>query len=148
MDDSPNSSLVQKMVFPGRFESLSRISKFVVGAAGAAGLGEEAVYAVEMAVDEACTNIIEHAYGGEGRGDIECTCRINQDKLTVVLRDYGSPFDPSSVPEPNVNAALEDRDEGGLGLYLIRRLMDEVHFEFTLDSGNVLTMVKHKETVS
>jgi serine/threonine-protein kinase RsbW len=148
MDDSSHSSLIQKKVFPGRFDSLSRISKFVVGAAGAAGLGEEAVYAVEMAVDEACTNIIEHAYGGEGRGDIECTCQINHEGLTVTLRDYGSPFDPSNVPEPNVNAALEDREEGGLGLYLIRKLMDEVDFEFTPDSGNVLTMVKHQETIS
>lgn len=148
MGDSSYSSSIQKRLFPGRFDSLSRICKFVVGAAGAAGLGEEAVCAVEMAVDEACTNIIEHAYGGEGRGDIECTCQINQDKLTVKLRDYGCPFDPSNVPEPNISAALEDREEGGLGLYLIRRLMDEVHFEFTPDSGNVLTMVKHKDTIS
>jgi serine/threonine-protein kinase RsbW len=146
MDGSSYSPLIQKRIFPGQFVSLSKISKFVVGAAGAAGLGEEAVYAVEMAVDEACTNIIEHAYGGEGRGNIECTCQINQDGLTVLLRDYGSPFDPSNVPEPDVNAAIEDREVGGLGLYLIHKLMDEVHFEFTPDFGNVLTMVKHTET--
>jgi serine/threonine-protein kinase RsbW len=127
---------------------LAKIGEFVTRAAGAAGLSADAVYAVEMAVDEACTNIIEHAYGGEGRGEIECTCRVNTDKLTVTLRDRGCPFDPSSVPEPDVNAALQDRREGGLGLYLIRRLMDEVHFEFTSDSGNVLTMVKHKGMTS
>jgi anti-sigma regulatory factor (Ser/Thr protein kinase) len=66
----------------------------------------------------------------------------------VALRDYGHPFDPSRVPEPDINAGLEERKAGGLGLYLIRKLMDEVHFEFTPDSGNVLTMVKHKETSS
>jgi serine/threonine-protein kinase RsbW len=98
-----------------------------------------------MAVDEACTNIIEHAYGGEGRGDIECTCQIDSDGLTVRLCDHGRPFDPSSVPEPDINAGLEERREGGLGLFLIRKLMDEVHFEFTPESGNVLTMVKWKE---
>jgi serine/threonine-protein kinase RsbW len=65
-----------------------------------------------------------------------------------VLRDHGRPFDPSNVPEPNVNAALEDREEGGLGLYLIRKLMDEVDFEFTPDSGNVLIMVKRREMTS
>lgn len=148
MEDSLNTSVIQKRIFPGRFDSLPRISEFVVGAAGTAGLSDEAVYAVEMAVDEACTNIIEHAYGGEGRGDIECTCQIKHGKLTITLRDHGYPFDPSSVPEPDVNAALEERQEGGLGLYLIQKLMDEVQFEFTSDSGNVLTMVKGKEPIS
>lgn len=148
MDDSSSSSLTQTKTFPGKFDSLIEISEFVTQAAGDVGLSEESVYAVEMAVDEACTNIIEHAYGGEGRGDIECTCQINGNKLTVTLQDCGRPFDPSSVPEPDVNAPLQDRQEGGLGLYLMHRLMDEVHFEFTPDSGNVLTMVKRKETTS
>jgi serine/threonine-protein kinase RsbW len=148
MDDFSFKSLTQTRTFPGQFNSLAEIGEFVTRAAGAAGLSADAVYAVEMAVDEACANIIAHAYGGEGRGDIECTCQINGDKLTVTLRDSGGPFNPFSVPEPDVDAALQDRQEGGLGLYLIRRLMDEVHFEFTPDSGNVLTMVKCKESTS
>jgi serine/threonine-protein kinase RsbW len=98
-----------------------------------------------MAVDEACANIIEHAYGGEGRGDIECTCQIDGDGLLVRLCDQGRPFDPSSVPEPDINGSLEERQEGGLGLFLIRKLVDEVRFEFTPGSGNVLTLVKWKE---
>lgn len=148
MDDLSHASLTQTKVFPGRLDSLVEISKFVTRAAGSAGLDQTAVFAVEMAVDEACTNIIEHAYGGEGRGDIECTCQIDAYGLTVTIRDYGCPFDPSSVPEPDIYASLEERQEGGLGLYLIRKLMDDVHFEFTSDSGNVLTMVKRKETIS
>jgi len=145
MDEISSRSFTQTTTFPGRFDSLRRISEFVARFAGAAGLEPKVIYAVEMAVDEACTNIIEHAYGGEGRGDIECTCQVSSDGLTVRLRDYGRPFDPSSVPEPDINAGLDERREGGLGLYLIRKLMDEVRFEFTPDSGNVLTMVKRKE---
>jgi serine/threonine-protein kinase RsbW len=136
------------MTFPGRFDSLAKIGEFVARAASSAGLDPTAAYAVEMAVDEACTNIIEHAYDGEGRGDIECVCQINSTGLIVTLRDYGSPFDPSSVPEPDIHASLEERTEGGLGLFLMRKLMDEVRFEFTCDSGNILTMVKRKETAS
>ena len=101
-----------------------------------------------MAVDEACCNIIEHAYGGEGRGDVECSCRVNDEGLTVTLRDRGRPFDPSGVPEPDLQADLEDRDVGGLGLYFMRKLMDEVRFEFTPGAGNALTMVKRKEAGS
>jgi serine/threonine-protein kinase RsbW len=146
MGDVSFSSSTEMRTFPGHFDSLVKISEFVTHAATVAGLGSTAVYAVEMAVDEACTNIIEHAYGGEGRGNIECKCQINDGELTVILRDHGCPFDPSSVPEPDIEASLEDREEGGLGLYLIRKLMDEVHFEFTSDAGNVLTIVKRRET--
>jgi serine/threonine-protein kinase RsbW len=145
----PNAGSIGKtMVFPGRFDSLARIGEFIARAARSAGLDPTATYAVEMAVDEACTNIIEHAYGGEGCGDIECTYRITPSGLTVTLRDHGRPFDPSSIPEPRIHANLEERKEGGLGLYLIRKLMDEVHFEFIPDAGNTLTMVKRRETTS
>ena len=140
--------ITQTLTFPSRFDSLAAISEFVTRAAEAAGLDARAVYAVQWAVDEACSNIIEHAYESEGHGDIECTCRINDNGLTVILRDYGRTFDPTSVPEPDLQASLEDRTGGGLGLYFIRQLMDEVRFEFTPDSGNVLTMVKRKEAAS
>lgn len=143
--DTSQADTSQTRTFPGQFDSLADICDFVTGAAEAADLDARAVYAVQVAVDEACCNIIEHAYGGGGRGDVECTCRINGDGLTVVLRDHGQPFDPASVPEPDLEAALEDRSLGGLGLYFVRKLMDEVHFEFAPDAGNVLTMVKRKE---
>jgi len=141
-------TFTQTMIFPGQFESLARIGEFVTRAAVAASFDATAVYAVEMAVDEACTNIIEHAYGGEDRGDIECTCQVKAGELRVTLRDYGHPFDPASVPEPNITASLEERQEGGLGLFLMRKLMDEVHFEFTHHAGNILTLVKRKEPLS
>jgi len=138
------------LTFPGQFEGLAAISEFVTGAARDAGLDARAIFAVQLAVDEACSNIIDHAYGGEGYGDIECTCRVTDDGLTVILRDQGRPFDPSCVPQPNLCPSLEDEDctGGGLGLYFMHQLMDEVHFVFTPDSGNVLTMVKRRETGS
>ena len=136
----------QTATFPGRFDSLAAIGEFVSQAAEAAGLDDRAVYEVQMAVDEACSNIIEHAYGGEGHGPIECICRVEDEGLTVVLYDQGRRFDPSSVPAPDLSSRLEDRTGGGLGLYFMRQLMDEVRFEFTPDAGNRLTMVKRKGT--
>jgi serine/threonine-protein kinase RsbW len=132
-------------VFPARYESLAAIDRFVADAAEKAGFDNDAVYQVRLAVDEACSNIIEHAYGGEGRGVIECSCHAQDDDLTVVLRDQGQPFDPDSVPPPNLSGNLEERTGGGLGLYFIRKLMDEVDFDFKSEAGNVLTLVKHKE---
>jgi serine/threonine-protein kinase RsbW len=146
--DSVQVNGSQTRAFPGRFDSLAAIGQFVSRAAEAAGLDARAVYSVQMAVDEACSNIIEHAYGGEGRGNIECTCHVDKDGLTVVLRDEGRCFDPTSVPAPALHANLEERTGGGLGLYFMRQLMDEVHFEFTPGSGNLLTMVKRREEAS
>ena len=132
----------QTRTFPGRYESLIDICRFVVDAAKKAGLSDSQSYAVELAVDEACTNIIEHAYGGEGIGDIRCTCDTSNKELTITLYDFGRPFNPRNVPPPNSKARLKDLKPGGAGLFLIYKMMDEVHFNFTKDDGNVLTMVK------
>ena len=131
--------------FPGRFDSLAAINQFVTRVAETAGLGTKAIYAVQMAVDEACSNIIEHAYGGEGRGPIECTCLVHDDQLIVILGDYGCPFDPSSVPRPNLCPNLDKRSSGGLGLFFIRQLMDHVLFESKPGAGNTLTLIKRRK---
>lgn len=130
-------------IFPGSYESLHPIREFVVKAAEQAGFDEAGVYAVELAVDEACSNIIEHAYGGENKGNIQCTYRISKESLTIVLEDRGRKFDPDSVPEPNFSAQLENLKAGGAGLFLMRKMMDEVRFEFA-EKGNILTMVKYR----
>jgi serine/threonine-protein kinase RsbW len=130
------------VIFPGRYDSLAKIGDFIRRTASEAGLDNLAVYTVETAVDEACSNIIEHAYGGEDKGDIECTCNQSQDKLTIILRDTGDAFDPKSIPEPDLGAPLEQREDHGLGLYFMRKWMDEVYFESLAGGGNVVVMVK------
>jgi len=134
--------------FSGYYKNLDRIRAFVLEAAEYAGLGERAAYAVQSAVDEACTNIIEHAYGGEGRGEIICTCIDTGEGLRVVLQDFGKSFNPDSVPDPQVNVPLEDVKVGGLGIFFIRKLMDDVKFEFTPNRGNILTLFKRKDARS
>jgi serine/threonine-protein kinase RsbW len=138
-------------VFLAQFESLDSIREFVGKAAEDGGLKARDVYAVQMAVDEACSNIIEHAYGGECQNEIKCSCFFDPHALTIQIIDCGERFNPLEVPEPDLNASLEERDAGGLGLFFMRKLMDEVRFSFDQavnaeDTGcNVLTMVKHKQ---
>jgi len=133
------------MVFPGRFESLEKIRDFFASAAREAGLDENAVYDVQMAADEAAANIIDHAYGGENLGDIECEYEIQPSGLLISLHDHGKPFDPNVIEEPDTNKDVCCRKQRGLGLYFMRKMMDEVRFEFDGDGGNNLIMIKHKE---
>lgn len=132
------------VIFPGRFESLAGIRKFVFEAASDAGFDEKDVYAVELAVDEACSNIIEHAYGGEGKGEIECTCNDLNGSLEIIIRDEGQPFDPDAVSSPDFSVELENLKPRGAGLFLINNLMDDVDYKFSNKEGNELRMVKHK----
>ena len=125
------------------YASLASIGDFVREFAQNAGFESFAVYSIEMAVDEACSNIIEHAYGGEGKGTIRCTCSFDRQSLAVILKDQGKSFDPAAVPRPNLSQNLDDRKANGLGMYFIRQWMDEVSFQ-TSGSENILTMIKHK----
>lgn len=136
---------MKTVTFLGRYDSLAGIASYVREAAQQAGLDNLAQYQVETAVDEACTNIIEYAYQGENNGDIECTCVVTENELTVILIDHGIPFNPTEIPEPDTDAPLKKRSTQGLGLYIMRQWMDEIHFEFTQNCGNVLRMVKRKE---
>lgn len=130
--------------FSGRFESLAGIRKFVYDAASAAGFNDKEIYAVELAVDEACSNIIEHAYGGEGKGDIVCTCNKINNGLEIILIDQGKPFNPALVSTPDFSLDLEQLKPRGAGLYLIRNMMDDIDFNFSEKHGNQLRMVKLK----
>jgi serine/threonine-protein kinase RsbW len=130
--------------FPGRFESLAGIRKFVSEAAEEAGFNDKEIYAVELAVDEACANIIEHAYGGEGKGEIICICNDVNDGLEIILKDEGERFDPSGVSVPDFSIEIEKLKPRGAGLFLIRHMMDDVDFKSSDVSGNELRMVKRR----
>jgi len=141
---------LRSIVLTAQFENLELMREFVADAAEDCGFEPSEIYAVQLAVDEAFSNIIEHAYGGECLESVLCTCHNTGDALTVTLRDCGQPFNPIQIPDPDITADLESRKIGGLGLYFMRQLMDEVDFEFTShpETGkpcNLLKLVKRKD---
>jgi anti-anti-sigma factor len=125
----------------GDVANLALIADFVVQVAEKAHLDEKEIFAVQMAVDEACTNIIEHAYA-DAPGDIHLTCQVKPGECAVTILDHGRPFDPHSVPPPDLSTDLNERNVGGLGLHFMRTLMDEVHFSFNREEGNQVVMIK------
>jgi anti-sigma regulatory factor (Ser/Thr protein kinase) len=130
-----------ELIVDGHLKNLTTIADFVTKAARASGLNEKAAFEVQMAVDEACTNIIKHSYGGKEKGGIALRCELTDGDFVITIRDRGQPFDPDAVPPPDLQCGLAKRRHGGLGLFLMRKLMDEVCFHFS-DKGNELTMIK------
>ena len=96
---------------------------------------------IELAFEEALVNIANHAYQGEP-GLVELAIAIDSNITTIAIRDFGPPFDPlTQAPKVDVEIPLEEREVGGLGLYLIRQVMDEVLYKREKNS-NLLTMRK------
>ncbi len=130
--------------FSCSLHNLEKIGDFVTHCAEKAGLNDSEVYAVQLAVDEASTNIIEHGYGQECPSRIDITCEPIKDGIKVVIYDDAEPFDPSSIPDPEINVSLDEVKPRGLGIFLMRKMMDEVYYETSLDQGNTLTMIKRR----
>ena len=136
---------MSKIVFDANFQNLDEIREFVGEVARQIGFSDKDIYSIQLAADEASSNIIEHAYRGVENGKLEIECNNDNGELKIVMRDWGKPFDPSSIPEPNISADLSERKIGGLGMYLMRKLMDEVTYDSSPETGNTLIMVKRKE---
>lgn len=131
-------------IFPAKFEYLDEIREFVAQVAREGGFTDKDIYFLQLAADEAASNIIEHAYEGISDATLDITCDMQGDTIVVTMRDTGKPFDPSKVKQPNLKADLSDRQIGGLGVYLMRKLMDKVSYQSYSKTGNLLTMTKRR----
>ena len=130
--------------FPGNYRSLAVISDFIVEEAEKFEFNPSEVYAIQTAVDEACANIIDHAYGGEDLGQIDIQVQEIQKGIKIILKDNGEPFNPDDIPAPDITSPLEIRKERGLGIFFMQKLMDEVIFEFSSGGINTLTLLKFR----
>ena len=135
---------MKSVQFAAKFEYLDEILVFVGTIARDGGFGDKDVYNIQLATDEAASNIIEHAYEKIKDGVLELSCGVKDGLITIVLIDHGESFDPSEIPLPDLKADLSDRKIGGLGIFLMRKLMDDVHYEVKSNNSNVLTMTKRK----
>jgi len=127
------------------FESLSVLRDFVKEACQQyEEISEDTVYDLQLAVDEACTNVITHGYAGMNPGSIILMLELFSEKVVVTITDFGHPFEPSEPPAPDMEAKIEDRPIGGLGLYFIYQTMDKILYE-TNEDGNHLVFIKKVE---
>lgn len=132
----------RRLKIPGVRDRIMVACDFVVDAARHAGLDDRAIHHCQLAVDEACTNVIEHAFrAGDEDEAIDITCRFEGNRFSISVCDAGPEFDPLGQPDPSPMASLEERQPGGWGIYFIKKVMDEVIYRYE-GRRNQLTMTK------
>ena len=124
-----------------KIENLPVISKFVNRTLTGFQADPDTVNKAQMAIDEACTNIINYAYSGAA-GPLKVALDLVGEDIIITIKDKGKPFDPTTIPPPDLTADVNERKEGGLGFYLIQKLMDSVSYSYDPLEGNQLTLKK------
>jgi serine/threonine-protein kinase RsbW len=127
---------------PSATENLALIREFVGNVGSQAGLVDDDVAKLELAVDEAVANVIEHAHGHDSNKEVTVRATFDAATLRIEVVDEGEGFDPTTVPTTPVEQMVHDRRTGGLGLRVMRSLMDEVSYEIIPGERNRLRLLK------
>ena len=143
-----NTHTIQTLQIQSKTELLADMRGFVSEAARDFGFGEGDVGKIELAIDEACTNIIKHAYRYNPDGIIEIRLSAQQSpdhpkKFVVEIFDSGLSFDSSRYTAPDMTEYFRKLRHGGLGIVLMRKLMDEVEFGPSVAGRNTIRLIKH-----
>jgi serine/threonine-protein kinase RsbW len=135
---------------PGHGSSLRPIRNVITDLARQVGFPEDEVAKIEMAVDEACTNVVEHAYEAKRNWawkhqnpEIRLTIHTDADRLVIQIHDNGKRFDFASYRPVNLLERIRAMRSGGYGIAIMRKFMDEVEYKSDDVSGNTLRLVKH-----
>ncbi len=120
---------------------IPRMAEFVEAVVAEKKIDNDVAMGIHLAIEEAVTNVMMYAYPEGTEGSVELKAVMTSDRLSFILSDSGKPFDPTAAPDPDVTASAEDRPIGGLGIHLVRRIMDSVQYE-RKDGKNYLTMTK------
>jgi Anti-sigma regulatory factor (Ser/Thr protein kinase) len=127
---------------PSQTEKLSLARDFVADAAKVFGFKEDDVNSIALAVDEACTNIIKHAYNYASDKDIDIVVSMNKPEFEILIEDRGKHFNAQQVPVPNMKEYMSHYKRGGLGMYLMKKLMDKVEYSIQ-PRKNIVRLIKY-----
>lgn len=125
-----------------RTENLALIRGFVNHVGSQAGLAEDELAKLELAVDEACANVIEHAYGNDATKEVVVRALYDENEIRIDVIDNGLGFDPTGIADADLKQLVKERRTGGLGIRLIKSLVDELHYEVEPGKKNELRIVK------
>jgi serine/threonine-protein kinase RsbW len=131
-----------ELTFKAEINEIPRVSAALEQVMQVHSFSKEEILDTQLAVEEAVTNIIMHGYEGRA-GEIQITCHATRGIIEIQIEDTAPLFNPLSVPDPDCTAGIQDRQLGGLGIFLIRNVMDNVMYR-TDQGKNILILIKRK----
>jgi len=138
-----NKKFERELIVKSSTDNLSIIREFTKTAAVESGFSDETVGKIILAVDEACTNVIKHAYKYSPEGEILITINFENQKFTISITDEGTRFNPGNVPDPDLKEYHKQKRIGGLGMFLMKKLMDDVKYINLSENKNQVVLVKY-----
>jgi len=142
---SANAGRIRRLIMKNEMVEVSRMRGFFFSVCRENGIGDETAKMLNLAIEEWVANVINYAYPKGSRGHVEMTADVEDGLLTLVIKDHGVAFDPTQYKEADTEAGLKEREIGGLGIHLVRTIMDTMDYERTADGYNVLTLTKRME---
>ena len=131
----------KSIILANEISEIARLNGFIEDIAEEFSLTPDIVFNLNLVLEEAVANIINYAYPKEDHESIYLSAHLHEGSIILVLTDTGKEFDPTMAPEADVTLSADDRQIGGLGIFLIRQIMNEVRYE-RIDGKNILTLEK------
>ena len=131
----------KQIILENRIDELVRLSAFIDALGEEWSIAPEVVFNLQLALEECATNVIMYAYPPEEKQTLLVTAELVEHDLLLTIEDGGLPFDPTQVAEADTTLSAEERPIGGLGIFLVRQLMDTVAYQ-RIEGKNRLTLMK------
>jgi anti-sigma regulatory factor (Ser/Thr protein kinase) len=131
----------RSIILANEISEISRLNEFIDALGEEFSLAPDIVFNLNLVLEEAVVNIINYAYPKEEHQYIYLSAKMNDGSIVLILTDTGKEFDPTAAPEADITLSADERQIGGLGIFLIRQIMNEVRYE-RIDGKNVLTLEK------
>lgn len=143
MTDQQTRHMTQRQIsLPNDIETIPQLNEFIDIVAEEIGLDMSLTMSLNLAIEEAVVNVMEYAYPQGTKGQVDILMSSDGQQLTVVLRDAGTPFDPTQQAEADTSLSVEERPIGGLGIHLVRQIMDSISYRY-INGHNELTLKKN-----
>jgi len=142
MNSRKSEETERHLILHNDIQQIPQLAEFVEAVADLAHLDVGLTMSLNLALEEAVSNVIMYAYPKGSDGLVELEAIIRKGSMEFILSDNGTPFDPTAAPEADITLDVEDRPIGGLGIFLVRNIMDEVKYNRSDDGKNILSMTK------
>jgi sigma-B regulation protein RsbU (phosphoserine phosphatase) len=135
------SILTETLILKNNVHEVTKLSSFLKSVVAKINIEPSLARKLRLAVEEAVVNVIDYAYPADTEGSIEVRMMWDGKKLKVMIIDSGVPFDPTVMEKTDTTLSAEERQIGGLGIFMVKKSMDDVKYEY-LDGHNILTLKK------